>query len=237
MAIVKNNFFEDGDVPTAAELNQPYDDAATATATLGPENVADNWITIKHINAQPAGVFNKLFKFIYSGTSQFSTNSTSYVTVDSTGANPSEVILGYQPEQQEIYRVECSGLVTNINAEQTYDSTAGPPNGDRNYYAFRLLLTYDDGAGPLTLSLGEWGYSFTTMAGGTSRYWTSSNGQPKDTGVPLGFQTFQFSKVFKHNGATGSRTFTKIELQSKVNYNGNTLKVSRNNIVVVRATR
>jgi len=49
MAIVKNNFFEDGDVPTAAELNQPYDDAAVVTATLGPENVADNWITVKHI--------------------------------------------------------------------------------------------------------------------------------------------------------------------------------------------
>ena len=237
MAIVKNNFFEDGDVPTAAELNQPYDDAATVTATLGPENVADNWITVKHINAQPAGVFNKLYKFIYEGTSQFSTTSTSYVTVNSTGANPSEVILGYQPEQHEIYRVECSGLVTNIDATQTYDSTAGPPSGDRNYYAFRLLLTYDDGAGPLTLNLGEWGYSFTSMAGGTSRYYTAANGLAENTGVPLGYQTFQFSKVFKHNGATGARTLTKIELQAKVNYNGNTLKVSRNNIVVVRATR
>jgi len=237
MAIVNNNFFEDGDIPTAAELNQPYDSAATQTGVLDPANTADNWITIAHIDNTATGVCNKLFDFVYDGTAQFITNSTSYVTVNSTGIQPSECILGYQPERDEVCRIECSGLITNVDVENNYDSTAVPPNGDRNYYAFQLLLTYDDGAGPLTLVIGEWGYSFTSMAGGTSRYWTTNDGLPENTGVGLGFQTFQFSKMLKYNGVTGIRTYTKVELQAKVNYAPNTLKVSRNNIIAVRAMR
>jgi hypothetical protein len=234
MAIVKNNLFEDGDIPTGAELNQPYDDVATASGALDPQNTADNWITIAHVLDPNA--FNQIYDFVYDGQTADNINSTSYVPIQNVAPNYSEVILNYQPEQYEVLRVECSGLVTTNEAEATYDAAALPPNGDRNYYAFRLSLFYNDGGPTSQLTLGEWGYSFTSMAGGTSRYWTTNNGLPNETGVPLAYQTFQFSALYIENAGVG-RTLEKIELQAKVNYSGNTLAVGRNNIVAVRARR
>jgi len=235
MPIVKNNLFEDGDVPTGAELNQPYDDVATASGNIDSENTADNWITIAHV--RNPGALNQIYDFVYDGNTADDITSTSYVTIQNVAPNNSEVALNYSPDQFEILRVECSGLVANSDVEQTYDSGAAPPNGDRNYYAFRLALFYNDGGPTTQISLGEWGYSFTTMAGGTSRYLTTSNGLPQNTGVPLAYQTFQFSAVYMYPGASGFRTFEKIELQAKVNYSGNTLRITRNNIIAVRARR
>lgn len=233
MPIANNVLFEDGDIPTAAELNTPYDEAATVTQNLDDENTADNWITIAHVGSNTQ--LNSLYDFTDTANTSFSTSSTSYVTVNNTAL--SEVSLGYSPDQYEILRVEAGGLQSNSEVEQTYDSTAVPPNGNRNYYAFRLLLTYNDGAGSLTKSLGEWGYTFTSMTGGSDRYYTATNGLPQETGVPLAYQTFQFSTCEIYNGAGGTRTYEKIELQCKVNYSGNILRISRNNIIVVRARR
>jgi len=235
MPIVKNNLFEDGDVPTGAELNQPYNDIATASANIDSENTADNWITIEHIT--DPNVLNSIYSFVYDGQTADDITSTSYVTIQNVAPNYSELTLNYQPDQFEVLRIECSGLVGNNDVEQTYDSTAVPPNGDRNYYAFRLALFYNDGGPTTQVSLGEWGYSFTTMAGGTSRYWTGNNGLPENTGVPLAYQTFQFSALYIYPGASGARTLEKIELQAKVNYSGNILRIARNNIIAVRARR
>lgn len=235
MAIVKNNFFIDDEVPTAAELNQPYDDAATQTADIDADNVSENWITNYHFTNTNS--CNVLYDHIYDGVSEFSSSSTSYVTIDSTGSDPAEVTLNYSPDQYEVLRVEASALVTNIEADQTYDSTTAT-RGDWNYYAFRLLLTYNDGGASSTITLGEWGYSFTSMAGGDRRDNNVANGLPGLTGVPLGFQTVQFSTFNRYNGSSGTRTYEKIELQAKINRGtGNVLKVSRNNIIAVRARR
>lgn len=232
MSIVKTNLWEEGDVPAAAALNAPYDAVATASASIDTSNTKDNWITVEHFaTGTPC---NELYDFIYDGTSQFSTSSNTYVTVNSTGANPSICLLSYQPNQYEVLRIECSGMVTNIEAISTYDNTL--PVGERgnpNYYAFRLLLTYDDGAGAVTTSLGEWGFSFTS-SGGDGRYYTTNNGTPEETGVPIGFQTFQFSTLLRYTGAPATRTYTSITLQAKVYDVTNTLKVSRNNIIAVR---
>lgn len=232
MPTVSNNVWYEGEVPTAAELNAPYDAIATASAGLNGDNCKDNWITIYHFGTEPC---NNLYSFVYDGTSDFSTSSTSYVTINSTGVNPSEITLNYVPNQYEVLRIEISGLVTDIDAAVTYD-TALPAGqrGNPNYYAFRLLLTYNDGGGNLTQSIGEWGYSFTT-AGGDGRYYTTLPGDPEETGVPLGFQTFQASTLYLYTGTTGVRTLVKLELQAKVYDASNVLKVSRNNIVAVRA--
>lgn len=231
MPIVKNNLFENGDIPTAAELNQPYDDAATASANLDTDNVADNWITISHVNNFQD--LNRLYFYKYDDQTAAEITSTSYVTINNA-PNYSIVNLGYQPEVGEVLRVESCGLQANSEAEQTYDSTSAT-RGDRNYYAFRLSLFYNDGGATSQLILGEWGYTFTSMAGGNSRSWTTNNGLPYNTGVPLAYQTFQFSCL--HRNQVFGRTFEKIELQAKVNYGGNTLRITRNNIIAVRAQR
>lgn len=232
MPIVPNNLWEEGDVPTAAELNAPYDAVASASNSIDSSNTNDNWITIQHFaTGTPC---NQLFDKVYDGTSQFSTNSATYVTIDSAGGDPTECVLNYQPNQHEILRLEASGLITNIEATTTYDNTApAGQQGWNNYYAFRLLLYYNDGGGTLTLSLGEWGYSFTSACG-DGRYYTAVDGSPEQTGVALGFQTFQFSTLYRYNGQPGTRTLEKVALQAKVYNLGNTLKVSRNNIIAVR---
>jgi len=232
MAIVKNNLFEDGDIPTAAELNQPYNDAATVSQNLDTDNTADNWITIAHLASQTG--INQLFNFSYTGTSPEAITSASYVPIQNATGAISSVALNYTPELNEILRVECCGLQSASEATQTYDSTSAI-KGDRNYYAFRLVLFYNDGGATTFLTLGEWGYTFTSMAGGNSRYFSTNNGLANETGCALGYQTFQFSCA--HLNKAGSRTYEKIELQAKVNYTGNTLRLTRNQIIAVRAQR
>ncbi len=232
MAIVKNNLFEDGEIPTAAQLNQPYDDAATITQDLDTDNTDDNWITINHLASQTG--INQLFSFNYTGNVQEEITSASYVPIQNDGGAYSIATLGYAPEVNEILRVESCGLQSASIATQTYDSTSAT-RGDRNYYAFRLVLFYNDGGATTFLTLGEWGYTFTSMAGGNSRVWTTNNGLAKETGVPLAYQTFSFSCV--HINKAVGRTFEKIELQAKVNYTSNTLKLTRNNIIAVRGQR
>lgn len=230
MPIVKQNLWEEGDVPQAADLNAPYDNVATASAALDALNTRDNCITVKHFaTGKPC---NAIFDKVYDGTSQFSTNSTSYVTIDSAGGDPTECVLNYTTNQFEVLRLEASALVTNIEATKSFD-TALPvgTRGDCNYYSFRLLLYYNTGGGTLTLSLGEWAYSFTSSCG-EGRYYTANAGVIENTGVPLGFQTVQFSTVFRANSA--GVTYEKVALQVQVNDAANTVKVSRNNIVAVR---
>ena len=233
MPIVTTNLWEEGDVPTAAQLNAPYNDAQTATADIDSTNTKDNWITVQHFdNATPCNI---LYDFVYDGTSEFSTSSTSYVVIDSFGGDPTDIVLNYQPNQYEVLRVEASGLVTDTEAVKTYDNTL--PVGQRgnpNYYAFQILLYYNVGGPTLTVSLGEWGYSFTSV-GGDGRYYTAVNGAPENTGVPLAYQTFQFSTTFGNTLTAGSITYEKLELRAKVYDGANTLKISRNNLIAVRA--
>jgi len=232
MTIIKTNFFEEDDIPTAAQLNQPFVDLATASADIQPENTAQNWITRAHMS--PTLACNKLYSFKYEGTGPFATSSTSYVTINNGSA--SEATLNYAPNKYEILRIEASGLVTDIDCQISYDNTDTGNEGKHNYYAFQLLLTYNDGAGSLTTSLGEWGYSFTTSTG-VARYWTTNTGVVSNTGTPLGYQTFQFSTTLQYTGTSGARTYEKISLQTKVYNASNKLKVTRNNIVAVMAMR
>ena len=230
MPIVSQNLWEEGDVPTAAALNAPYIGVELASQVLDTENTKDNWITIKHFaTGKPC---NELFDKIYDGTSQFSTNSTSYVTIDSAGGDPTECVLNYTTNDNEIIRIEASALVTNIEATKSFD-TALPvgTRGDCNYYSFRLLLYYNTGGPTLTLSLGEWGYSFTSSCG-EGRYYDASAGTIENTGVPIGFQTVQFSTVFRSNSP--GVVYEKVALQVQVNDAANTVKVSRNNVIAIR---
>lgn len=230
MPIVKTSLLQDGDTPVAATLNQPYDDVATASATIDNTNTRDNWITRFHFAGNNA--CNDLYTFKYQGTADFATTSTSYTTINVAGL--SEAVLNYAPSTNEILRVESSGIVSACTPTISWDVAL--PLADRgkpNYYAFQLLLTYNDGGPSTTVSLGEWGYSFTTAS--SVRYVSNSAGFMKNTGAPISWQTFQFSTTLRYDGVSGVRTYEKISLQAKVYDAANTLRVSRNNIVAVRA--
>ena len=68
MPIVKTSLLQDGDTPVAATLNQPYDDVATASATIDNTNTRDNWITRFHFAGNNA--CNDLYTFKYQGTAE-----------------------------------------------------------------------------------------------------------------------------------------------------------------------
>jgi hypothetical protein len=228
MTIVKTSLLENGDIPSATDLNDPYDDVATTSAALDADNTASNWITAFHMvnGSKPC---NRLFDFSYEGTTADVITSTTYVTVNNVA--PSEVAIAENFDVNDVLRVECSGLVSAIDVNVTYDNAqSGQVRGQDNYYAFQLLATYNDGAVSNTVSLGEWGYSFTTST--ADPFFSPAGASAVNTGVPIAFQTFQFSTILRNDVA--NREYEKIELQAKVHNSSNELRITRNNIIAVR---
>lgn len=231
MPIVNTNYFQEDAVPTAAQLNQPYDQLAIASTGIEPINTAPNWVTRKHMS-QSATVCNDIYAKIDNASTSFTTSSTTYVTINNSSLT--EVILNYQPEQYEILRANASGLVTNIDVNVNFNNQLpAADQGKPNYYAFQLLLEYNDGGPTQQLTLGEWGYSFTNLSGG--RYHTSTGGSSVRTGTPIAFQTFQFSTLHRYDGVAGVRTYEKLILQCKVYDASNVLAISRNAAYAIRA--
>lgn len=228
MSTVKPFIVEEEAVPTASELNSTYDSLVTASGTIDTDNTATGWMTLKHINPV-ANRFNKLYYFEDDTTTEESINSSSWVTLTSTEGD-CEVVLDYQPEQYEVLRIQASGLVSASEAVNDYDHV-GTDTGKPNYYAFRLLLTYTDGSGSHTTSIGEWGYSFTTS--GLDRNETTLGTVPNSS-TPICWQTFQFSTLYIYNGAPSTTTLDKIELQASVFDTANTLAITRRSLTVVR---
>jgi hypothetical protein len=224
MANVKKTHYQQGTVPTAAELNAPYDDLATASASVAEDNTASSWATVKHFNTT-AQQCNRLYDYAYDGIGVDTINSATYVTVNVVTASEID-LTGFFPDQYEATRYAASGLVRSV-------SVAGPNSQDvgaLNYYAFRLLLTYSDGGGAdATTTIGEWGYSLTPR----SRVTDLSSGTESE----IQFQTFQFSTVRRYDGATGNRQYKKLELQVKLNNNLNSVSISRNQIFAISARR
>lgn len=227
MGIANKQHFNEGDIPTAAQLNAGYDSLQTQSAQINDNNTASGWITARHIyNAAPAA--NVIKSYINPTTTLTAYNSTTYTTI-SQGGNPCEVTLGYQPNQWEINRFSASGLVGTLICNTTYDY-AGANVGKPNYYAFRMLLTYDAGAGDVTETIGEWGYSFTPQSRLISDTTPGNYGELN----PIQWQTFQFSTLRQHNGASGAVTYKKVELQIKVFDNTNTVRIARHQIFAIR---
>ncbi len=215
MPIVGKKKFVNGEVASASDLNQSYDDLETASSSVDDSNTASSWMTMAHIeNATKQCNRFDSYKNDANVTTNF--NNTSYVTI-APGGMPAEIgYTGFQPQQYEATRFCASGLVSII--------TAAVELGLSNYYAFRLLLTYSDNGGPAsTLTLGEWGYSFTPRARVTIRTTGTTAGD-------IQYQTFQFSTVHRNDQATGVRQYLKVELQVKVNDNANSVGVTRHQI-------
>jgi hypothetical protein len=219
MSDVSKTHFVQGTTPTAATLNAAYTSLVTEASNVDDDNTASSWMTLDHIDTS-ATQCNILEKYTNDTTSTATMSSTSYVTV-SIGGAPAEInFTNFFPVQNESTRFAASGLVRGISVADDI--------GNNNYYAFRLLLTYEDNGGaPTTQVIGEWGYSLTARSLAT----TLNSG----TGDQIQFQTFQFSAVRRYNGAAGVREYTKLELQGKVNFATNTFNVGRHQLFAISA--
>lgn len=217
---VKKEHYQQGTVPKAADLNQPYDDLATESASVDSDNTASGWATISHFDLS-AQQCNRLYDFSYDGVGVDTIGVATYTTVNVTSAAEID-LTGFFPDQYEATRFCASGLVRGTTIATDLDAA--------NYYAFRLLLTYSDGGGSdVTTTIGEWGYSLTARSLVTDL--------ASGTAESIKYQTFQFSAVRRYDGATGNRQYKKLELQCKVNDATNSVDVSRHQIFVVSGRR
>lgn len=234
MAIVEKEFFEPDEVPTATQLNAPYDALAVASAAIDETNEGAGWLTFKHLDSPSTlNPINKLFCYEHIGSVARTYNNEAYESVKSPApaSAPCEVALAYFPLENEIIRIHISGLVGQNTVEDDYDFV-GADLGRPNYYAFRINITFSDSGGPdQALIAGYWGYSFTTN--GLNRYFTTST----QNGPEINWQTFQASTIVKYTGTTGVRQYKKATLEVALFDGTNTLSITRHQIQVIRAKR
>jgi len=223
--IQSKTYFVNGGVPTAAQLNAPYDDLASTS--VNSDNTATGWITWKHLvtPSSAATVFNDIYEYSNPTTTQTNYNSTTYVPV-AQGGNNCRVTLGFTPAAFEGIRFGGSLLVGTHDVATDYDY--GASNGKPNFYAFRIIVNATFNSVASDRIVGEWGYSFTTKTYGPL---SSGGGGPQLAGN-IQWQTGQFSGMYwANNNAT---TFNYAELQVKVQNNTNTVGIVRHAIQVVR---
>lgn len=220
MPYIRTPLITEDETPTAAELNQPYDDLATASSAIDGDNIAAGALRHQHLFLNPSVLFD------YEDPNSTNINdisSTTYVTL-TRGVTPTEIDfgVGYPLEQFQPLRISGTGLVTNCDFDVRWDEQGGNL-GKPGLYAFRILITYDIGAGNLQTSLGEWGYSFGT-ASSTDKLSTLNTGDSSN--ISICYQTFQFEGIWRAPGA--NTVIKKIELQAKVFDATNVLRISRN---------
>lgn len=232
MPIVEKEFYEPDEVPTAAQLNAPYDALAAASTAIDETNEGAGWLTFKHLDSPSSlNPINKLYRYQHEGSTPVTYNNTVYAPVQNSVGTPCEVSLNYFPLENEIIRIHISGLVGKNTVVEDYDFV-GANLGKPNYYAFRIKLTYsDNGGADQYIYAGYWGYSLTTN--GLNRYRTDST-QP---GPNIQWQTFQASTIFKYTGTTGVREWKSATLEIALFSGSNDLDITRHQIQVVRPKR
>jgi len=231
MSIIEKPHFEAEDVPTSAELNLTYD--LVSARTVGSENTQAGWASRDHVTDLAA---NQVFNFADETTVTTVYDRINFTTITG-GLGDTKLDLNYQPETNEVLRVHASGLVTALEIES--DFATGSDRGRHNYYAFRILLTYDDGGAPVQEAIATAGYSFTDRYRDTT--YTPNPGQS----MSLQYQTFQFSGLYSYTGAPATRTYQKIELQVAIFYGRvlgsptvlNSVGIQRNQLQAIRPRR
>ena len=221
MPTVSKTHYEHGTTLTATELNQPYDDLATASADVDSDNTGSGWMTRKHFSSSATFSVNRCY--LYESTSETPKNitSTSWIDLENAAADPAEIDLGlgFQAEDGECLRLSASGMVG--------ETTLGDVNaeGADNYYAFRIRLRYDAGAGDVDVTVREWGYSFTSRARNTEE-----SGMTFATSK-IQWQTFQFSTIYQV--PADNVNIKKVWLQVCVHTTGYEVEIGRHQLFLI----
>ena len=219
MGRITNQYFGEGEAPSASDLNAVY--SAVAGDNVEDVNLDTEWAQRKHFSDSNNIV--RLYSFDYDGDTDWTTSSTTFTTIENVSGTPSKVLPNTSTHGNVVVRVHASGLVSTLNM------TAGVNDGDGtsfqipyNTYAFRLFMTINGSGTPSTVDIANCTYSFTKKAALTTEtdYLTAW----------IQWRSFSFSGLYT---LAPGNVIDSIELQACVGNTGNTLNIRHNHIQAI----
>ena len=136
MGRITNQYFEEGQAPTAPQLNAVYD--SVVASNVQNVNLDTEWAQRKHFSSTNS--ITNLYTFDYDGTANWNTTSTAFTTIENVAGTPSKVLPNYSSHSNVVVRVHASGLIA-VTALNTNDGDGSFAQINHNTYAFRLLMS------------------------------------------------------------------------------------------------
>lgn len=215
MGRITNQYFGDGEAPSAADLNAVYD--SVAGDDVEDVNLDTEWAQRQHFNTTNS--ITSLYTFDYDGTADWNTTSTTMATIENVLGTPSKVTPNYSTHGDTIVRVHATGLVAETSLN-TNDGNGSSGQTQYNTYAFQLKMSLNSSAS--TVNIANCTYSFTPKAAITS---TSTSTQ-----LNMNYRCFSVSGLY-YLGA--GNVIDSIELQACVGLANNSIDIQHNHIQVI----
>lgn len=221
MGKITNQYFGDGEAPSAADLNAVYD--SVAGDNVEDVNLDTEWAQRKHFSSSNS--ITSLYNFDYDGTTDFTVSSTAWTTIENVSSIESKVSPNYSSHGNVVVRVHASGLI----AEGSLDVDDG--NGttgeiDHNTFAFRLYMSLNSSGTPSTVTIANCTYSFTQKAAIT----TPEGAYDRGLRDVIQYRNFAFSGLYT---LVAGNVIDSIELQACVGHSGNTIDIQHNHIQAI----
>jgi len=219
MGRITNQYFGEGQAPTAPQLNAVY--SSVAGDDVEDVNLDTEWAQREHFSGSNS--ITSLHTFDYDGTADWSTSSTTFTTIENVALTPSKVLPNYSTHSNVVVRVHASGLV----GELSMTAPANDGNGtsgqiNKNTYAFRLFMSLNGSGTPTTVDVANCTYSFTKKSALTT--------DTTSYGAWIQWRSFSFSGLYT---LAPGNVIDAIELQACVGNTGNTLNIKHNHIQVI----
>jgi len=215
MGRITNQYFGDGEAPSAADLNAVYD--SVAGDDVEDVNLDTEWAQREHFNSTNS--ITSLYTFDYDGTVDWNTTSITMATIENVLGTPSKVTPNYSTHGDTIVRVHATGLVAETSLN-TNDGNGSSGQTNYNTYAFQLKMSLNSSAS--TVNIANCTYSFTPKAAITS---TSTSTQ-----LNMNYRCFSVSGLYY---LAAGNVIDAIELQACVGLANNSIDIQHNHIQVI----
>lgn len=215
MGRITNQYFGDGEAPSAADLNAVYD--SVAGDDVEDVNLDTEWAQREHFNSTNS--ITSLYTFDYDGTVDWNTTSITMATIENVLGTPSKVTPNYSTHGDTIVRVHATGLVAETSLN-TNDGNGSSGQTQYNTYAFQLKMSLNSSAS--TVNIANCTYSFTPKAAITS---TST-----PTQLNMNYRCFSVSGLYY---LAAGNVIDSIELQACVGLANNSIDIQHNHIQVI----
>jgi hypothetical protein len=217
MGRITNQYFGEGQAPTAPQLNAVY--SSVAGDDIEDVNLDTEWAQREHFSSTNS--ITTLYTFDYDGSVDWNTTSETMTTIENISGTPSKVEPNYTTHGDTIVRVHATGLVAETELD-TNDGNGSSGQTNYNTYAFQLKMSLNSSGTPSTVNIANCTYSFTAKAAITS----ISSG----TALNMNYRCFSVSGLYYL--AAGNQ-IDSIELQACVGLANNSINIRHNHIQAI----